>query len=43
MEIRQILEANDVPLNGTIDIRCNPAVRQQVLNIDRRDGHDHRW
>ncbi|BDX34176.1 membrane protein [Mycobacterium antarcticum] len=36
MEIMQILKANGVPLNGTIDIRSNPAVRQQVMNVVRR-------
>lgn len=36
MEIMQILKANNVPMNGTIDIRSNPAVRQQVLDVVRR-------
>lgn len=36
MEIMQILKANGVPMNGTIDIRSNPAVRQQVMNVVRR-------
>jgi hypothetical protein len=36
MEIMQILKANDVPMNGTIDIRSNPMVRQQVMNVVRR-------
>ncbi|CAN5645733.1 SHOCT domain-containing protein [soil metagenome] len=36
MEIMQILKANNVPMNGTIDIRSNPVVRQQVLNVVRR-------
>jgi hypothetical protein len=36
MEIMQILKANNVPLSGTIDIRSNPAVRQQVMNVVRR-------
>jgi hypothetical protein len=36
MEIMQILKANNVPMNGTIDIRSNPAVRQQVMNVVRR-------
>jgi hypothetical protein len=36
MEILQILKANGVPMNGTIDIRSNPAVRQQVMNVVRR-------
>jgi hypothetical protein len=36
MEIMQILKANHVPMNGTIDIRSNPAVRQQVMDVVRR-------
>jgi hypothetical protein len=36
MEILQILKANGVPMNGTIDIRSNPAARQQVMNVVRR-------
>ncbi|BBY87402.1 SHOCT domain-containing protein [Mycolicibacterium tokaiense] len=36
MEIMAILKANHVPLTGTIDIRSNPAVRQQVMNVVRR-------
>jgi hypothetical protein len=36
MEILQILKANNVPMNGTIDIRSNPVVRQQVMNVVRR-------
>lgn len=36
MEIMQILRANGVPMNGTIDIRSNPVVRQQVMNVVRR-------
>ncbi len=36
MEIMQILKANNVPMNGTIDIRSNPAVRQQVMAVVRR-------
>ena len=36
MEIMQILKANNVPMNGTIDIRSNPAVRQQVMSVVRR-------
>jgi hypothetical protein len=38
MEIMQILKANNVPMNGSIDIRSNPAVRQQVLDVVRRAG-----
>jgi len=36
MEIMQILKSHGVPMNGTIDIRSNPAVRQQVMNVVRR-------
>jgi hypothetical protein len=36
MEIMQILKANNVPMNGTIDIRSNPMVRQQVMDVVRR-------
>lgn len=36
MEIMQILKANGVAMDGTIDIRSNPAVRQQVMNVVRR-------
>ena len=36
MEIMHILKANGVPMDGTIDIRSNPVVRQQVMNVVRR-------
>ncbi|MGB3480602.1 MAG: SHOCT domain-containing protein [Mycobacterium sp.] len=36
MEIMQALKSNNVPLTGTIDIRSNPVLRQQVMNIVRR-------
>lgn len=36
MEIMQILKANNIPMNGTIDVRSNPAVRQQVMDVVRR-------
>jgi hypothetical protein len=38
MEIMQILKANNIPMNGTIDVRSNPAVRQQVMAVVRRSG-----
>ncbi|MCX2934589.1 SHOCT domain-containing protein [Mycobacterium sp. CVI_P3] len=38
MEILQILRANNVPMNGTIDIRSNPVVRQQVMDVVRRSA-----
>ena len=38
MEILQILKANNITMNGTIDIRSNPAVRQQVMAVVRRAG-----
>ncbi|GAS87110.1 SHOCT domain-containing protein [Mycolicibacterium brisbanense] len=36
LEILRILKANNVPMNGTVDIRSNPVVRQQVTNVVRR-------
>lgn len=36
MEILHILKSNGVPMHGTIDIRSNPVVRQQVLAVVRR-------
>jgi hypothetical protein len=36
MEIMQILKANNVPMDGTVDIRSNPVVRQQVMSVVRR-------
>jgi hypothetical protein len=36
MEIMQILKTNNIPLNGMIDLRSNPAVRQQVIGIVKR-------
>lgn len=33
MEILQILKANNVPLNRMVDIRSNPALRQQVQAV----------
>jgi hypothetical protein len=36
MEIMAILKANNVPMNGSIDIRSNPVVRQQVMDVVRR-------
>jgi hypothetical protein len=36
MEIMQILKANNVPMNGAIDIRSNPVARQQVMDVVRR-------
>jgi hypothetical protein len=38
MEILQVLKANGVPMNSMIDLRSNPAARQQVQNIVRRAG-----
>lgn len=38
MEIMQILKANNIPMNGMIDIRSNPVVRQQVMAVVRRAG-----
>lgn len=36
MEILRILKANNVPMTGAVDIRSNPVVRQQVINVVRR-------
>lgn len=36
MEILQIYKANGIPTSGTVDLRSNPAVRQQVANVVRR-------
>ena len=36
MEIMGILKANNIPMHGTIDIRSNPAVRQQAMDVVRR-------
>ena len=36
MEILQILKANGIPLNRMVDIRSNPALRQQVQAVVRR-------
>ncbi|CPR11909.1 membrane protein [Mycobacterium bohemicum DSM 44277] len=36
MEILQILKANNVPLNNMVDIRTNPALRQQIQAVVRR-------
>ena len=36
MEILTVLNANRVPVSGSIDLRSNPAVRQQVMSIVHR-------
>jgi hypothetical protein len=36
MEILQILKANNIPLNRMLDIRSNPALRQQIQAVVRR-------
>jgi hypothetical protein len=36
MDIMRILKSNGIPLNGTLDLRSNPAVRQQVMDVVRR-------
>jgi len=36
MEILQILKDNNVPLNRMVDIRSNPALRQQIQVVVRR-------
>ena len=41
MEILQILKANNVPLNRMVDIRPNPALRQQIQAVVRRAAEQH--
>lgn len=41
MQILRVLHANRMPLDGTIDIRSNPVVRQQILEIVRGAGGEH--
>jgi hypothetical protein len=36
MEILQILKTNGIPLNRMVDIRTNPALRQQIQAVVRR-------
>jgi hypothetical protein len=36
MEILQILKDNNLPLNRMVDIRSNPALRQQIQAVVRR-------
>jgi hypothetical protein len=36
MEILQILKANGIGMNNMIDLRANPAARQQVQAVVRR-------
>ena len=36
MEILQILKANGISMNNMIDLRANPAARQQVQAVVRR-------
>lgn len=36
MEILQILKANNIPFNGTVDLGSNPAVREQIHAVVRR-------
>lgn len=35
LEIMRILKAHGIPMDGSIDIRSNPAVRQQVMAVVR--------
>ena len=41
MQILQVLHANQIPIAGSIDIRSNPVVRQQVMDIVRRAATHH--
>ncbi|ORW86641.1 hypothetical protein AWB92_25055 [Mycobacterium sp. IEC1808] len=36
MEILQIYKANNIPPSGVVDMRSNPALRQQVMAVVRR-------
>jgi len=36
MEILQILKANNIPLSGMLDVRSNPALRQQLQAVVHR-------
>lgn len=36
MEIMQLLKANNIPLNRMVDVRSNPALRQQIQAVVRR-------
>lgn len=36
MAIMRLLKANNVPLSGVIDIRSDPGLRRQVMNVVRR-------
>ncbi|BDB40559.1 MULTISPECIES: SHOCT domain-containing protein [Mycobacterium] len=36
LEILQILKANNIPLNRMVDVRSNPALRQQIQGVVRR-------
>jgi hypothetical protein len=36
MEILQIYKTNNLPISGAVDLRSNPAVRQQVVAVVRR-------
>jgi hypothetical protein len=38
MEILQVLRANGIPFGGSFDLRSNPVVRQQVVEILRRNA-----
>lgn len=38
LQILNVLHVNGIPLGGTIDIRSNPVVRQQVIDIVRRSA-----
>jgi hypothetical protein len=38
MEILQVLRANGIPFGGSFDLRSNPVVREQVVEILRRNA-----
>lgn len=41
IDILRVLHANGIPVRGAIDVRSQPAVREQVLDIVRRAGTAH--
>ena len=40
MEVFQIFKANNISLNGKVDLRSNPVVRQQILAVARRAAEE---
>jgi hypothetical protein len=42
IEIMKVFAANNIPFGGRVDLRSNPLVREQVVNIARRHGRTDR-